>query len=129
MNFMNALMTKMVNFLGGYSDAIDGIKGTDDDKEWIEMMKTLVKIIDQFLPVAIILVGMVGAIYCIVMGVKYAKSESSEEKDAVKKKLINAAIGIVIGLIIMIALTVFLKNATAVKEWIESQGNQSLISS
>ena len=123
MNFMNALMTKMINFLGGYSDAIDGIEGTGDDKEWIKMMKTLVKIIDQFLPVAIILVGMVGAIYCIVMGVKYAKSESSEEKDAVKKKLINAAIGIVIGLIIMIALTVFLKNATAVKEWIESQGS------
>lgn len=123
MNFMNALMTKMLNFLGGYSDAVDGINDEGKDGEWIKMMKTLVKIVDQFLPVAIILVGMVGAIYCIVMGVKYAKSESSEEKDAVKKKLINAAIGIVIGLIIMIALTVFLKNASAVKEWIESQGS------
>lgn len=123
MNFMNALMTKMLNFLGGYSDAVDGIEGNGKNDELLDMVKTLVKIIDQFLPVAIILVGMVGAIYCIVMGVKYAKSESSEEKDAVKKKLINAAIGIVIGLIIMISLTVFLKNATVVESWLKDQGN------
>ncbi len=116
-------MARIPNFLGGYSDAIDGIEGNDKNKEWIDIMKTVVKIVDQFLPVAMILVGMVGAIYCIVLGVKYAKSESSEEKDGVKKKLINATIGIVIGLIIMIALMVFLKNSTAVAKWINEMGN------
>ena len=129
MNSVTTFLGNIINrFLGSdYSSAIDGVKGDElgADKEWLEMIKILVKIIDQFMPVVLIGVGIVGAFFVIIQGVRYAKSENEEAKSEAKKKLINGGIGILIGLLIMIVLTVFLKNSEAVRDWLlETAGSK-----
>ena len=46
-------------------------------------------------PYAMGVVLMLGVIYGIIMGVKFAKAEKSEERAAIQKALINGAIGFI----------------------------------
>jgi len=40
-------------------------------------------------------IGSVGALYMVVLGVQYAKSENDDKRAQVKKRLVNLAIGVV----------------------------------
>ena len=123
MNYITSFLGQIINrFLGDYSSTVKGIEGDEKNKEWMDMIKTLVRIVDQFMPVVMIGLGFVGAIYVVILGVKYAKSENDEAKAETKKKLINGIVGILIGLLIMIVLSVFLKNSTAVEAWLRQTG-------
>lgn len=123
MNKLTSFLGNIINrFLGSYSDAVDGLTGNGKDNEWMEMVKTLVRIVDQFMPIAMIVVGMVGSIYVIILGIQYSKSENEEAKAEAKKKLINGAVGIGIGLLLMLVLTIFLKNSKAITDWLWTTG-------
>ena len=133
MNNLTVFLGNLVNrFLGDYSSDVDwggsaskSEAGKAGESEWMAMMKTLVKIVDQFLPVAMIMLGVVGAIWVIVLGVQYGKAESDEVKNEAKKKLINTLVGVCIGLLIMIVLTVWLKNSDAIADWLRNGGATS----
>lgn len=119
MNFIVTFLGKCTNrFLGSMESDVSGISGNGKNNDWLDILKVLVRLIDQFLPVAMILLGLVGSIYAIVVGVRYAKAENEEQKNEAKKKLINAAIGILIGLILMITMWAFLKNSSAIATWL-----------
>jgi len=115
----------------GVEDAASGALGdytASGDKDarnmWADMVKKLARIVDQFLPAAMIVLGIVAAIYVTILGVRYSKSENEDEKSDVKKKLINSIIGFVIGLVVMIFLLVFLRNVPTVASWINGNGEK-----
>lgn len=94
---------------------------TDGNGGWAkDIVVPLVTILDSLLIPIMIIVGIAGAIYAIVIGVQYSKAESGEKRDEAKKKLINGAIGIVVALIILIAMKLFLNYVPAVKTWMDS---------
>ena len=130
MHFSMFLGKVLNRFLGDYSSDFNNQVGdtndynTTADNEWIDMLKTLVTIIDQFMPAIMIGVGLVGAIYVIILSVKYAKAENDDEKNEAKKKLINTVIGVVIGLLIMVVLSVWLKNSNAIAKWLGDFGSK-----
>ena len=121
-NFRMDVEDSVNSAVGGY----EGSGTTQADKDarqmWVDIVKKIAKVVDQFLPVAMIVLGLVAVVYCIVLGVKYSSSESDDAKNEVKKKLINSIIGFTIGLVIMIVLLVFLKNVPAVAQWINETG-------
>lgn len=55
-------------------------------------------------PVLLALVGSVGAIWCIVLGVKYAKAEDPQEHEKAKNALKNAIIGFVLIFVLLAML-------------------------
>ena len=63
--------------------------------------------LDTFGPVLIALLLAVGVIYCIVLGVQYAKAEKGEERDTAKKKAVNAAISFGVIIILLVLLYSF----------------------
>lgn len=65
-------------------------------------------------PCLIALAGM-GAIYMVVLGVQYAKSENDNKRADIKKRIVNLAIGVVI-IIIMLTLCLAIKWDIAVEE-------------
>lgn len=83
-----------------------------------DVVVPLVGILDALLIPIIIIVGMAGAIYAIVIGVQYSKAEGSEKRDEAKKKLINGLIGVVVALIILIAMKLFMNNVPEISKWI-----------
>lgn len=129
--FLGNILKSGVFKLGGFedqaSDAFNGSAGHEyvygatsgSNKEfWKDAILILAKIADWLIPVIMIIIGMVGAIYFTVVGIRYAKAENEEHKNEAKKKLINAGIGVGISLLIMIALLLVLSNADAIANFV-----------
>ena len=59
-------------------------------------------------PYAMGVVGLLGVIYGIIMGVKYAKAEDSKERAALQKALVNGAVGF-LSVLVLISLLYVLR--------------------
>lgn len=77
-------------------------------KELQQIADPIIKICSAVLPVLLAVVGAIGAIWCIVLGVKLAKADDPQEHEKAKKGLRNAIIGFVLIFVLLIALRVAL---------------------
>ncbi len=93
MNFLN-----IINYV-----ALDLTQG-----DITNILKPIDDIIKLVVPALLALVGSVGAIWCIVLGVKFAKAEDPQEHEKAKKSLINAIIGFVLIFVLLIMLNLSL---------------------
>lgn len=59
-------------------------------------LKTLVTAVQNFIGPILIVVATAGILYAIVVGVKFAKADSKEEREEAKQKLITVIVGIVV---------------------------------
>ena len=65
------------------------------------------------------IVGAAGAIFCVVLGVKFAKAEEQQDREKAKQALKNAIIGFVLIFVLILALTL-LKGPMV--EWVNKNG-------
>ncbi len=75
-----------------------------DQSQVQEILEPIFNLISSVVPVLFMLVGSVGSIWCIVLGVKYAKAEDPQEHEKAKKALINAIIGFVLIFVLLAML-------------------------
>ena len=68
---------------------------------------------------ALAMVGALGALYCIVLGVKYAKAEEPQEREKAKGALKNAVIGFVLIFVLILALNLLMP---VMINWVNTQG-------
>ena len=64
----------------------------------------IVGLIESLLTPALAIVGAVGSLYCVVLGVKYAKAEEPQDREKAKGHLKSAIIGFVLIFVLMLAL-------------------------
>ena len=64
----------------------------------------VVDLINSLLGPALAIVGALGTLYCIVLGVKYAKAEEPQDREKAKGHLKSAIIGFVLIFVLMLAL-------------------------
>ena len=64
----------------------------------------IVQLIDSLLSPALAIVGAIGSLYCVVLGVKYAKAEEPQDREKAKGHLKSAIIGFVLIFVLMLAL-------------------------
>ncbi len=79
------------------------------------IVQPIVGLLDMVLTPALALVGSLGAIYCVILGVKLAKAEEPQERDKAKNSLKNALVGFVLIFVLIIALRVGLP---AMQNWV-----------
>jgi len=89
------------------------------------VMKPVVDILDGMLVPILILVGTAGSIYAIVLGVNFSKAESADKREEAKKRMINAIIGLVVTIVLLILLKLFTANAQAIADWINGVAKTS----
>ena len=89
---------------------------------WNTIVEPVLKVMDQLLWPIIILLGTAGSIYAIVLGVEFSKAESADKREEAKKRMINAVIGLVITLILLILLKLLTNNASLIASWINGIG-------
>ena len=94
--FLVAMM--MMAFL--VTPAFAAETGTNFDS----ITKPIVDLIDSLLTPALAIVGAVGSLYCVVLGVKYAKAEEPQDREKAKGHLKSAIIGFVLIFVLMLAL-------------------------
>lgn len=73
-------------------------------KELRSIVNPLIEVCSEVLPVLIAVVGALGAIWCIVLGVKYARADDPQEHEKAKNGLKNAIIGFILIFVLLIAL-------------------------
>lgn len=90
-----------------------------DGNPFQSMAAPVIKLIDMAVTPALGIVGAVGAIYCILLGVKIAKAEEPQDQMKAKQALKNAIIGFVLIFVLLVALKI---GMSAMESWMYSQG-------
>ena len=74
-------------------------QGTTPD--FNQVTQPVVDLINSILGPAIAIVGALGAVYCVFLGVKFAKAEEPQDREKAKTHLKNAIIGFVLIFVLM----------------------------
>lgn len=90
-----AATTVMACGLNVFADEIQGLDTATS---------AIVDLIDSFLGPLIAIVGAVGTLYCVLLGVKYARAEEPQDREKAKAHLKGAIIGFVLIFVLIVAL-------------------------
>lgn len=77
----------------------------------------IVDLINSLLGPVLAIVGAVGTLYCVLLGVKYAKAEEPQEREKAKGHLKSAIIGYVLIFVLMLALKL---SMPILQDWVAS---------
>ena len=70
------------------------------------IIQPVLDICKTLIPILLAVVGAVGGLWCILLGVKYAKADDPQEHEKAKKGLINAIIGFVLIFVLLVMLNI-----------------------
>lgn len=85
----------------------------------------IVNLLNSLMGPMLAIVGAVGALFCIVLGVKYAKAEEPQEREKAKGALKNAIIGFVLIFVLILALNLLMP---IMINWVNTQSGTTIIS-
>ena len=74
--------------------------------DFSDVTTPIVGLINAVMGPAIAIVGAVGAIYCIGLGIKFAKAEEQQDREKAKGALKNAIIGFLLIFVLLVALNI-----------------------
>ena len=80
----------------------------------------IIALIDSIMNPLLGIVGAAGAIYCVILGVKFAKAEEPQDREKAKGALKNAIIGFVLIFVLLLALKIAMP---AMRTWVQNNGN------
>ena len=70
------------------------------------VVQPVLTLCNTLVPILLAVVGAVGALWCILLGVKYAKEDDPQENEKAKKGLVNAITGFVLIFVLLIMLNI-----------------------
>lgn len=82
------------------------LAATITEKELTSIIQPLLDVCNVLLPVMITVVGAIGMIWCVILGVKYARADDPQEHEKAKNGLKNAIIGFVLIFVLLIAIRI-----------------------
>ena len=83
-------------------------------------VKPIVALVNSLMGPTLALVGAVGSLYCVLLGVKFAKAEEPQEREKAKSHLKNAILGFVLIFVLILALNLSMDPLIA---WVESNAS------
>ena len=81
-----------------------------------KVVNPIVSLLNSLLGPALALVGAIGTLYCVLLGVKFAKAEEPQEREKAKTHLKNAIIGFVLIFVLIVALKI---GMSVMVDWVE----------
>ena len=79
----------------------------------------IIGLINSLLGPLLGIVGAAGAIFCVVLGVKFAKAEEQQDREKAKQALKNAIIGFVLIFVLILGLKLLMP---IMKQWVIDNG-------
>ena len=86
------------------------------------VMAPVIGLIQSLMGPLLGLVGAVGSLYCIVLGVKFAKAEEPQDREKAKGALKNAIVGFVLIFVLMLGLNILMPRMI---QWVSANKNAS----
>ena len=90
-----------------------------------QVVAPIVSLLNSLMGPLLALVGAAGALYCVVLGVKFAKAEEPQEQQKAKGALKNAIIGFVLIFVLILALNILMPEMV---KWVNKQNGTDIIS-
>ena len=85
----------------------------------------IIDLLNQIMGPLLGIVGAVGALYCVILGVKFAKAEEPQEREKAKGALKNAIIGFVLIFVLILVLN---RLMPVMSEWVNQQAGKTIVS-
>ena len=96
----------------------------EESRVFENVANPVVDLIYSLLGPLLAIVGAAGTIYCVVLGVKYAKAEEPQDREKAKSALKNAIIGFVLIFVLILALRILMP---AMIEWTNKNAGKTVI--
>ena len=80
------------------------VSATTTGTSFDEVVDPIVELINSMLGPMLAIVGAVGSLYCVILGIKFAKAEEPQDREKAKSHLKGAIIGFVLIFVLMLAL-------------------------
>ena len=80
-----------------------------------EVVAPIVSLLNSIVDPMLLVVGALGTIYCVILGVKYAKAEEHQDREKAKIALKNAVIGFGLIFVLIVALNMLMPIMT---DWV-----------
>ena len=91
-----------------------------------DIAKPIVELLQSILGPLLAIVGAAGSIYCVVLGVKYAKAEEPQDREKAKGALKSAIIGFVLIFVLILALYILMPELI---KWVNNAAGTQVIPS
>ena len=88
-----------------------------------KVSEPIVQLINSLMTPLLAIVGAAGAIFCVILGVKFAKAEEPQDREKAKGALKNAIIGFILIFVLLLALKLLMPEMTG---WVENNANTTL---
>jgi hypothetical protein len=82
------------------------------------VIQPVLEILNAILWPAIAVTGSAGAIYCVFLGIKIAKSDEQNSREKAKKDLLGAVIGFALIFVLIVALKIAMP---ILQDWVKAQ--------
>ena len=86
----------------------------------------IVSLLNSIMGPLLAIVGALGALYCVILGVKYAKAEEPQEREKAKGALKNAVIGFVLIFVLILAMNLLMP---VLINWVNESAGSTIINS
>ena len=90
------------------------------------VVNPVVSLIDSLLNPLLAVVGAVGALYAVLLGVKFAKAEEPQDREKAKQHLKNAVIGFILIFVLILGIKLLMP---VMKDWVNAQAKANKVSS
>ena len=91
--------------------------------DYDSVVSPIIGLLNNLLAPLLGIVGAVGALYCVLLGVKFAKAEEPQEREKAKSHLKNAIIGFVLIFVLIVALKIGMGVMT---DWVKEATGKSV---
>ena len=88
-----------------------------------QVASPIIDLLNSVLTPLLAVVGAAGAIYCVILGVKFAKAEEPQDREKAKGALKNAIIGFVLIFVLLLALRLLLPSLL---QWVTDQSKNAV---
>ena len=89
-----------------------------------QVASPIVSLIYSLLAPLLAIVGAAGTIYCVILGVKYAKAEEPQDREKAKGALKNAIIGFVLIFVLILAIRLLMPQLI---KWTSEQAGNNIL--
>lgn len=85
--------------------------------EFANVVKPIISLLNSFMAPLLAIVVAVGSLYCILLGVKFAKAEEPQDREKAKAHLKNAIIGFILIFVLIVLLNLLVP---VMENWVNS---------
>ena len=111
------MMMPVTAMAGNVIDDPSSINGTGKGADFSGVAAPIVGLLNNIMTPLLAVVGAAGALYCVVLGVKFAKAGEPQEREKAKSALKNAIIGFVLIFVLILALNIMMPEMV---KWVNS---------